>query len=441
MNRFNLILIIAFLAMNGLYGQGKDTTKTESKVELKVVYEKTFDEPIVDVIFDTATVSIDEAKNMGWKDEAFKQEDKAKGKVLVSYPKVVLTSQGRELSWLPDGRRNSYYAKDLRFYDHNGKMINSLVLKKYGEEHIYFSPQRKYILVSRRPTEWNPSYTGGTLYYLDGKKIWEIEGPTLIAVSDEGYAIGAYLDWQVPPEPGGDFYVYDSKGKLITTIENPAKDKVSPLYAEFSKDGEYVLLTFVKEAATPTIFLLTTKAGNILWEKEMLEAHYTRVVGEIDILSNKGILGCIYKGRLYAFFLNWTSNLRWTAPLTGSGYGSCVLSQDGERAYISSSRGYLWCLNTITGDIIWMHKEPWSPPIDSKRRTPNTPEFIEIYVESKNIIVNGTYKIFLFDSEIGTLKTVIEYPDKKIFLSLHNGIIFVIDATNNKVEGLKIKEE
>ena len=42
------------------------------------MYEKTFEDTIVDVIFDTVT--LEEAKAMGWKEEAFSEEEKAKGK-------------------------------------------------------------------------------------------------------------------------------------------------------------------------------------------------------------------------------------------------------------------------------------------------------------------------------------------------------------------------
>jgi len=260
---FLLTTIIALMAMSlGLYAQ--DTAQVEPKVDLKVVYEKTFDEPIVDAIFDTVTVSIEEAKQMGWKEEAFTPEDKAKRKVLVSYPKVVFVSQGRELDWYVPRRRSSYHTKELKFYDTDGKIINRLFLKKYGEEYIYLSPQQKYILVARIPTEWAPEYSGGTLYDLNGRKIWETEGSTPIAVSDEGYAIAAYLDWDVPPKPGGDFYVYDSKGKLLTTIENPLKRKTAPLFAEYSKDGGYATLSFNATTYPPTVFVLITKDGKIL---------------------------------------------------------------------------------------------------------------------------------------------------------------------------------
>ena len=425
-----LVSIIAFLAI-GPYAQEKDSVQTESKVNLKVVYEKTFDEPIVDVIFDTATVSIEEAKKMGWKEEAFTAEDKIQEKVLISYPKVVLISRGRELTWLPDERRNCYDTKELRFYDKNGMIINKIVLKEDGE-HIHFSPNNKYILVSRVPTDWNPQSPGGTLYDLDGKKIWGIEGSTPIAVSDEGYAVAVYRDWDIPPSRKGDFYVYDSKGKLLKTIENPLKGKTTPEYTQFSKNGEYAIICFSGGICAPSVFLLITKEGETLWKKEFPKHYYSRWVGEIDILVDKGIAGCVENGGVWAFYFDWRGNLRWFTQLNTLGYACCKFAYDAEKVYVSSSTGYLWCFNKDNGSIIWMEK------ITDKGRA-----FTELYEKNQWIILKDDEyaRCFFFDSKTGKLKGKIEYPGKKIFLFQHNGIIFVINATDNRIQALKIEGE
>ena len=429
MRRILLVSFIALMAMNsGLYAQEKDTAQTESKVKLNVVYEKTFDEPIVDVIFDTATVNIEEAKKMGWKEEAFTAEDKNRAKTLVSYPRVVLTSQGRELSWLSDARRNSYYAKELKFYDKNGRVMNKLILKGFGEEKVYLSPNHRYILVSRRPTEWNPTYHGGVLYDLDGKKICAIEGPTPIAISDEGYAVAAHLDWGVPPEPGGDFYVYDSKGKLITTIENPLKKKTAPLFAKFSKDGEYALLSFCVETYYPTIFVLITKEGRILWKKEFSEYRFSRTSGEIN-LSPSGIVATVYKGKggSSILSLSWNGNLKWIKSLYSSLSMGCVFSQDAKKVYTRTLSGDVRCFSENTGNIIWKYEGKY--------------RWTEMYEQSQYLVLKShPSKVVFLNSTTGILKAEIEYPNQ-IFLAPHNEIIFVIDPTNNRIEGLKIEEE
>ena len=429
MRRFSLLaIVIALMAMNsGLYAEETDTVQAESKVELKVVYEKTFDEPIVDVIFDTATVSIEEAKKMGWKEEAFAAEDKIQEKVLISYPKVVFVSQGRELDWYVPSKRSSYYTKEIKFYDSNGEITTRLILKKYGEEYIHLSPQNKYILVSRMPTEWDPGYSGGSLYDCNGKKICEIEGPTPIAISDEGYTVAANLDWDVPPTPGGNFYIYDSKGKLITTIENPLKKKTAPLFAKFSKDGEYALLSFYVETYYPTIFVLITKEGKIVWRREFPEYYFHGALEETDILPNKGIVTLMGKGIAKAFSLDWKGNFRWSIPSDIFSNSWCMFSRDSSRVYIATARGYLLCLNESNGERIWMQKKGNG--------------YTEMYEQNQCIVVKEwCTKCCIFDGETGKLKAEIEYPNQ-IFLAPHNEIIFVIDPTNNRIEGLKIEEE
>jgi hypothetical protein len=81
------ILIITALCLVSLT---RAEEKEETKIELIPVYEKTFDDTIVDVIFDTATVSIEEAKKMGWKEEAFSKEERQKLQCSILYPKVIV---------------------------------------------------------------------------------------------------------------------------------------------------------------------------------------------------------------------------------------------------------------------------------------------------------------------------------------------------------------
>lgn len=436
------IAILALMAINGLYGQERDTSQVEPKVELKVVYEKTFDEQIVDAIFDTVTVSIEEAKRMGWKDEAFTPEDKVKGKVLVSYPRVVFVAGVGCCGWYIPNNGLEKRIKALRFYSKNGDLQKELEIGKDSIEYIYLSPQKNYILVSKIPWEYAPNHTGGSLYNLEGKKVWEIEGPTPIAVSDEGCAIAVHLDWQIPSEPGGDFYIYDSKGKLITTVENPNKTKTAPLFAKYSENSEYAILGYYTETFSPTIFLLISKTGKILWKRELVEYSYSRAEGAIDLLPNKGIIGYVSRAGMCIFYLDWAGNLKWITNLRTFGYVNCLFASDSKKVYICTAVGYLWCFNREAGEIIWMHKEDGAPPLDSLRPLINTPNFTEMYEQEQNIIIKcEPTTIFLFDTETGKLKAKIVRPGKRIFLSLYNGIIFSINTIDGKVEGLMVKEK
>jgi outer membrane protein assembly factor BamB len=422
MKRF--ILLVLFMSI--VYSQ-------EKNIELEVIYEKTFDEPIVDVIFDTATVKIEEAKRMGWKENAFSDEEKSKGKVLVSYPKVVLISRGRELTWLPDERRGFYETKRIQFYDKNGKIIKIVDIKEETGL-IHFSWNKKYMVIATYPSENGFSSKGGIVYDINGNKIWEVKNVSPLAISNEGYIIATSGDWGGVPVAGGNFFIYDTNGKLITIIKNPDSTKVMPYYAQFSKDGEYALLIFNMEDK-PTIFFLITKKGEILWRKDLPEYRYSRWDAEIKIYQNLGVIGGIYKGGMNAFYIDWEGNLKWIIPLKTLGYCCCILDTITGRIYFSSSSGYLWCFDKDTGNLIWKQKI-----------TEEGNYFIEMYLHDENLILNGanagqatwvSSSIFVFDKNTGELKNKMEYP-KETFLLYHNNMFFITNTVTKKIEGLRI---
>ena len=397
-------------------------------LNLTVIYERHFDVPVLDVIFDTETVTLEEAMQMGWKEEAFTEDELEKGKVPVFYPRVILISRGRELSWLPDARRNSYYAKEIRFYDKNGKIKKRLFLKEYGEEKIFYSPGRKYVLVSRRPTEWAPEYSGGVLYDLNGKAVWEIKGPTPIAVSDEGYSAACYLDWQVPPAPGGDFYVYNPKGKLIATVENPLKEETTPLFAEFSRDGNFAILVFSGEEDRPTLLELIGKKGKIKWKYEFSEYRFSGTGGEAHLVPPVGVIGTIYKGTGSSnlFFLSWDGKLEWINPLNSSTYMGCRFSHDGGKVYTWTLSGGMRCFDIKTGDVLWKYE--------------GTCRWTELYEHKNHLVLKGhPDKVFLFDGQTGKLESKIEFPGENIFLTVQGGRIFVIKVEDKSILGFKIE--
>ena len=428
------IIITGLFALSAAYGQ-------EKGIKLINVYEKSFNEPIVDVIFDTATVSIKEAKKMGWKDEAFTKEEKSKGKAVVSYPKVVFVSRGKRLGYYaPATKRSSNTVKEIRFYDKNGVLLNTIEIGKQGSEWIHISPNSKYILVSKIPTEYNPDYSGGTLYDCEGRKIGEIEGPTPIAISDEGYTVATNLDWQVPPEPGGSFYIYDPTGRLLKTVENPDKKRSAPLFAKYTKDGEYAVLVFKGTTAPPTIIYLIKKTGEILWKKEFPEYRFSGRGEEMDMM-NEGITGIFdlvklsppgqENWRTYIFYIDLQGNLRWKVPLEIRGNMIVKHSEGGKNVYVSSTEGYLWSIDMYQGEVIWKHKEPWSPEPQIKKEWPwEVPLFCELEIIDDTLYLIGkqgrnwhSSTLFIFDGKSGSLLRKMEYPHEKIsFVETGRGI-------------------
>jgi outer membrane protein assembly factor BamB len=453
------ITVIALMAISiGLYAQEKDTAQMEPKVELKVVYEKTFDEPIVDVIFDSATVSIEEAIKMGWKEEAFTAEDRAEGIVIVSYPKVVITPRREDLShWNWETQRNSGYVKDIRFYNKKGILLNSIELGWPNREQIHISPQKKYVLVRTVPYEFDPQYLRGTLYNWNGEKIWEKSGPHPIAVSDEGYTVSAYLDWQCPPEPEGSFYVYDPSGKLIKTIENPDKKQTAPLFAEYTSDSEFAVLVF-QGAEVPTIIYLVRKTGDIVWKRTLAEYRFSARAEEVVALSNEGLVGIfdlikrlpsgeIEEWKTYVFYLDWRGYLKWQTLLETRGNMIMRIAEDRKKVYVASGAGYLWCIDMSNGKILWRHKEHWVPNPQVKKPWPwDVPRFRELEIINDTLYMIGkqgrdwhSSVLFVFNGESGSLLNKIEFPQEKIFFATSENKIGLINTTKNKV--LFFKEE
>ena len=446
MKKISLILFLCIIAFSILRAEDK------SVIKLIPVYEKTFQDSIVDVIFDTATVSITKAKEMGWKDDAFNEEERVKGKATISYPKVVLVSRGKKLGYYaPATKRSSNTVKEIRFYDRNGTLLNTMEIGKQGREWIHISPNSKYILMSKIPTEYRPNYSGGKLYDYNGNKVWENGGPTPIAVSDEGYTVGANLDWQVPPEPGGSFYIYNPSGKLIKTIANSDKNRSAPLFAKYTSDGEYAVLVFKGTTEPPTTITLIKKTGEIMWKKEFSEYRFSGRGEELDILRGVGISGIfdlitsssakkIEDWKTYAFFIDWQGNLKWTVPLEIRGNMIVNISEDREIAYVVSTEGYIWCIKIEQGEMVWRHKELWATSPSAKEWSWEVPLLNEMDIKRNTLYIIGkqgrdwySSTLFVFNGKSGRLLKKVEYPQEKIFFAKCKRKIGLINTTKRKM--------
>ena len=450
-----LVLLVSLVFVGRSYAQGnqgdKEEKKETSKIELIPVYEKTFDDTIVDVIFDTATVSIEEAKKMGWKDIAFREEEKRDGRVRIEYPKMVFLSRGRELGWYSPEIRSSYYLKEIRFYNKKGKLLSTLGIGSKGDEWVHISANNKYVLISRIPAEYNPEYSGGILYNNEGKRICEINGPTPIAVSDEGYMVAAYLDWQVPPEPGGSFYIYNPSGKLIKTIKNPDKEKTAPLFAKYSKDGEYAVLVFKATTFPPTVICLIKKTGEIMWKKEFPEFRFSAREEEIDFLSDEGIIGVFDLVRILPSRESWKTfilnvdlqgKLAWKIPLPIRGNMIVKIVGNTKKVLVTSTNGYLWCINMIHGQMLWNHIEKWAP---DKRRNWQVPFYVELKIVENNLYIIGkqgrnwqSSTVFIFNENNGSLLKKIDYPGEKITFVKIGEKMGIINMTKCKISIFKM---
>jgi len=445
-------IILIVLLVLGLASQAQEDSL---QIELTTVYEKNLDEIIVDAIYDTATVPVETAKLLGW-EQGYVDRVKTRGELKIEYPSIVKTSRrGEKVSSRATRTKNSsYYVKELRFYNSNNSILKSIPISwEKGAEYIYSSPQKKYLLVSKQPTEYNPKYSGGVLYDSRGNEIVEIQDPSPVAVSDEGLMIAANLDWQEPFQTGGSFYLYDKNGYLIKEIENPDKEKSAAFFAKFSPNGQFAVLSFSGTGTEPTYLYIIDKNGKILGHYDLPEYRFSARTGEMSEREDEGfavILDKISAGTLamdwkqYLFFFDWKGNLKWQVPLEIRGDMVVKFSEDGLRVYVISGVGYLWCFNTKDGDILWKHKETWAPEPGQKRWPKDVPRFRELEIREDKVFIIGkegkgwkSSTLFVFEGETGNLLKKIEYPQEKITFGETTENISIINISKPSISILK----
>ena len=260
-----IMFVLVFMIGICLSGEEK-----ESGIKLIPVYEKTFEDTIVDVIFDTATVSLDKAKAMGWKEEAFNEEEKAKGKVTITYPCVLITKD--KISFLDKGGKEkktiSRLVKGVKWEGKQGVKIGEGVIKvrkSKGGEYLG-------VVIPREGSLLGEGIKGDfVMYRKDGKEMWRLEGVYLsdgnIIPSPNGeYAIG------LPPAeyPAGAPYIYTCEGMeelKVKEWDNGWKDGYAVEDFDFSMDGRYLVVGIYKFPVRDNGFLvLFDGKGKEIWK-------------------------------------------------------------------------------------------------------------------------------------------------------------------------------
>lgn len=445
-----IILIVLFLGIL-LIGLTISAQEESPKIELNTVYERNLDEVIVDAIYDTATVSLSDAKLMGWQSTYINRLE-AKDVLKVEYPKIIKVSKrGTDLEYYaPDTKNTSYYVKELRFYDKDGRKIRSIPLE--SSEYIYSSPSNRYILVSKMPAEFKPNYSGGTLYDAKGVKVFEMEGLSPIAVSDEGLMVAANLDWEIPSKTGESFYLYDKSGRLIKEIENPDKKNAAAFLAKFSPEGKFAILVFAGTGTRPTYLYIIDSNGKISGHCDLPEYRFSARAEEMDISDDAGfavILDKIYRTpslvwEQFVFFLDWRGNIKWRQPLEIRGNMIVKISEDKSKVYVISGVGYIWCFDIMTGREIWKHKEVWALDPITGIFSWEVPIFSELNVKNDILYIIGkqgsdwhSSTLFAFDGKTGNLLRKIDYPGEKITFGETAGDVSLINISKASISILK----
>jgi len=236
-----IMFVLVFMIGICLSGESK-----ESGIKLIPVYEKTFPDTIVDVIFDTVTVTLNEAKAMGWKEEAFSEEEKAKGEVVVAYPKVMLV-----------GKKGFPFRQRIRFLDRSGKVKKEVSGK--GASRIIFSTNGKYILKALRYDMEYDSGGGAILYDNNGNVLWKKSQGAFYAVTDNGYTATGFVS---PTGASYPFIIYSPLGDKVREIKLP---NWSIFDAGICANGEYFIVTYRGKAGFDSTGVMIIKDNGEIW--------------------------------------------------------------------------------------------------------------------------------------------------------------------------------
>lgn len=430
MEKMFISLIITVMAgTTGLYAQEKVQEEPlpvlTRKVNLKVAYEKTFDEPIADVILDTATVSIEEAKRMGWKDEAFSIEEKAEMKVKVFYPKVMITSKTENIDY-PFEPEGEMRAKEIEFYNKDGELIRAVsaghrLLR--SENGRYFVAANSFGDGYDKEGNYISHPGGGVIYNWNGDEIGRISSGRILQTSDGGYILVDQGDL------GRDWAVYDSSGERTGNLAAHEYTIGASNGSRMTQNGEYIV-TVILIAKTKTIYILWDKIGRILWTKEFPFEVTGSMPLSHSLVENVGMAG---KAKGSLIMIDWDGELLWniTKP-TGGSYRS-KFSQDNKRVFMISTNGYVICLDALPGRICWQHKADWSRMVIANKH-PDKKYYYDrlVLLENDEVIAARTFVgsasgvIFLDANNGDLLLEATDYQNVSSIVSKDN-ILFVIE--------------
>jgi len=412
------MMLIVFLGV--VYLSGKTQ---ESKLTLIPVYEKTFEDTIVDVIFDTVTVTLNKAKAMGWKEEAFSEEEKAKGKVTVPYPKVVFIGTPFPMA---------SKVKGIKFYNQQGNLIKYVNVQK--KERVYMSPNKKYILIGKWPDVDHPERQGGKLYNSHGDILTTFNRYFPLAVSDNRYVIAGELPYE--SEAPGDFRFYNPSGEEISKVHNPLKNIGEGWsWAIFERNKNNAIIGYTNKI-TRSVILYTTMTGKKIWSSKLSFAStfpYESGVCRDYIIGTGYIYNC-NKAHFEKYYI-WAINkkdgiLKWLLETENLGNTVIKINKTSKHIYLSS-----WLNKEIlkigmdSGKILGKYKLPKGRQLFNELKIIND----TLYIIGKQGRDWHSSTLFVFDGKNGKLLKKIEYPQEKITFAKCIEGIGLINITKGKV--------
>jgi hypothetical protein len=280
---------LSFLAMAVMVSTAFGLDNSPTNQEAVLLWEKEFDEEVVDVIFGEAEMTVEEARTLGFKGW---EQRKTTDIVKVQYPKVLMVqdenNQGREP-----------HVKLMKFLDEKGNIKKELPIQRYipGEQSpadINVSENKKYLCITsvKKWSEVGEALDGeSVILNTDGDILWKTKHSlSSVKVSPNGqYVIGAEIDWGGYP-----LQIFYRNG-LVREIK-----KDDQLWtARFSKDGSLCALTVFtfdrqlwgKKGANYYIkhLILFDDKGNELWRKENISRGEAAVWSRITNITDDSV--------------------------------------------------------------------------------------------------------------------------------------------------------
>jgi hypothetical protein len=283
-------LLAIMLASKGWAVAEEATQGTETKaigtqtIEPKLIMECKFDEPVVDVIFGEATMTVKEARALGMKGL---EKKKAMEIVKVQYPKVVVANNKDEKEVRDTGLMTSIKFLDKYKKANKEFVVSQHLTKKPGWIHpmgepdsvlFNISKNRKYICVNIPFPITEEDYYG---YGEDWYKfvLRESEAVILNTEGDIIRKIKASYDTLVSPNGK---YVVDidisgeGAGPLVIYNENGIVKKIFLLDCwgiDFSKDGNWFAVIGETGEGVDYLIILD-KNGDEFWRKKITETDW-----------------------------------------------------------------------------------------------------------------------------------------------------------------------
>jgi hypothetical protein len=224
---------LSFLAIAVMVSTAFGLDNNPTNQEAVLLWEKDFGEEVVDVIFDEAEMTVEEARALGFKGL---EQREATDTVVVQYPKVLMIKD--------ENAKHEPLVKSIKFLDEKGSVKKEVPLQRYipdkqSPARINIAKNRQYIRINTPIKEdEHGDLVEAESVILDtaGNVLWSIKhNLSIVYLSPDGkYIVGVpTLDWSDAP-----IYVYNEKG-LVKEI----KKNTSWWDIDFSADGSYFAVT------------------------------------------------------------------------------------------------------------------------------------------------------------------------------------------------------